>query len=47
MIFLMMFVLWRQSTTGKAKIAQQRRMQELAQKLIIDQEKNFSFAFQD
>ena len=33
------------STTGKAKIAQQRRMQELAQKLIFHQEKNFSFAF--
>lgn len=32
-------------TTGKAKIAQQRRMQELAQKLIFHQEKNFSFAF--
>ena len=33
------------STTGKAKIAQQWRMQELAQKLIFHQEKNFSFAF--
>ena len=33
--------------TGKAKIAQQRRMQELAQKLIFHLEKNFSFAFGD
>ena len=43
--FLDDFALWRQSTTGKAKIAQQRRMQELAQKLIFHQEKNVSFAF--
>ena len=39
--FLDDIALWRQPTTGKAKIAQQRRMQELAQKLIFHKRKTF------